>query len=92
VRGRWGGLRAPDNAVEDLRGHEGAVEEGCVGHCGRFWWFGRLGYVLVRIECRQIHAGMFEESRDVIFGRVPMTDMSPIRTKPLSLQPYNNGR
>jgi hypothetical protein len=40
VRGGWGCLRAPDDAVEDLRGHESAVEEGCVGHCGRFGWFG----------------------------------------------------
>lgn len=33
VGGCWGRGRAPDYAVEDGRGHEGAVEEGCVGHC-----------------------------------------------------------
>ena len=33
VRGRRWGLGAPDYAVEDGRGHEGAVEEGRVGHC-----------------------------------------------------------
>jgi hypothetical protein len=43
VGGCWGFLRAPDDAVQDGRGHEGAVEEGGMGHGGawRRVWLGR---------------------------------------------------
>lgn len=36
VDGVGGGAGAVADAVEDFRGHEGAVEEGCVGCC-HFW-------------------------------------------------------
>lgn len=34
VCGCWRGAGPPDDAVQDRRSHEGAIEEGRVGHCG----------------------------------------------------------
>lgn len=67
VGGRGRGLGSPDDAVQDGRRHEGAVEEGCVGHGGEGALRGRgaAGAGLVRVEAGQVHAGGLRGDRVV---------------------------
>ena len=68
MRGGGRGRGSPDDAVQDLWGHEGAVEEGCVGHSRgklrrrfsvRVMRGGREPFAgLVCVERGQVHAAI----------------------------------